>query len=161
MPPLQDHPAASCWLTAVDNLSVRWKNSSRLSVTASYNWLKSHFQFIKPLAKMPKQGYKMTEHALDRLRLDNTTDAPTESSDILTAPLNQSTLGRRDINVDEGAVKMSGFIVTLPAGFGHTHYIWLKPTKRLVNFGGRCSACSKTLRSPIITHWFCARVMAV
>ncbi len=39
--------------------------------------------------------------------------APTKNSDILTAPLNQSTIGRRDINVDEGAVKMSGFIVTL------------------------------------------------
>jgi len=35
----------------------------------------------------------------------------------LTAPLNQSTIGRRDINVDEGAVKMSGFIVT--PGFIH------------------------------------------
>jgi len=39
--------------------------------------------------------------------------APTKNSDILTAPLNQSTIGRRDINVDEGAVKMSEFIVTL------------------------------------------------
>jgi len=43
--------------------------------------------------------------------------APTKNSDILTAPLNQSTIGRRDINVDEGAVKMSGFIVT--PGFIH------------------------------------------
>jgi len=40
-------------------------------------------------------------------------NSPTKNSDILTAPLNQSTIGRRDINVDEGAVKMSGFIVTM------------------------------------------------
>jgi len=38
--------------------------------------------------------------------------SPTKNTDILTAPLNQSTFERRDINVDEGAVKMSGFIVT-------------------------------------------------
>jgi len=31
--------------------------------------------------------------------------------DILTAPLNQSTVGKRDTNVDEGAVKMSEFFL--------------------------------------------------
>jgi len=37
---------------------------------------------------------------------------PTKNSDILTEPLNPSTVGRQDINVNEGSVKMSGFIVT-------------------------------------------------
>jgi len=43
--------------------------------------------------------------------------APTKNSDILTAALNQSTFEKRDINVDEAAVKMSGSVVTLhPTG---------------------------------------------
>ncbi len=38
--------------------------------------------------------------------------APTKNSRILTAALNQSTFEKRDINVDEAAVKMSGSAVT-------------------------------------------------
>ncbi len=38
--------------------------------------------------------------------------APTKNSDILTAALNQSTFEKRDINVDEAALHMSGSVVT-------------------------------------------------
>jgi len=38
--------------------------------------------------------------------------APRKNSDILTWPLTQPTFEQRDINANEGQVKMSGFVVT-------------------------------------------------
>jgi len=43
--------------------------------------------------------------------------SPRKNSDIKTRPLTQPTFEQRDINANEGQVKMSGFVVT-PLGLG-------------------------------------------